>query len=105
MKWINALYRWAFRIRYATATHRQFRAYVTHFYDHYNENEYSFNQHRITKCRFYDFPKSITIEIHSLSPGMIIGPKGETLDRFKAYMQKRYPKPIHIRLEETNPFK
>ena len=94
-------------VRYQSDAHRKFRSFITNFYDHYNDGHkvYHFGSFRITKCRFYDFPKSITIEIHSLSPGMIIGPKGETLDRFKAFMQKRYSKPVNIQINETNPFK
>jgi len=77
---------------------------VINFYDHYDP-EYTFYSYRITKIRMYDYPSSIVIEIHSLSPGMIIGIKGETLERLKFFFQARYLKPITIKLEETNPFK
>jgi ribosomal protein S3 len=96
--------KWYFQMRYKTPEHRQFRSFITNFYDQYS-TEYHFNSYRITKCRLYNYPKRILIEIHSLSPGMIIGAYGRCLDDFKAYMQKRYSKPITVKLEESNPFK
>jgi ribosomal protein S3 len=77
---------------------------IISFYDNYSA-EFHYNMFRITKCRLYNYPKGIVIEIYSLSPGMIIGPKGKHMDDFKTHMQKRYSKPVKIILEETNPFK
>jgi ribosomal protein S3 len=105
MKLLKIISNFIFLVRYKSSDHKKFRSYITNFYDHYNDTQFSFNSFRITKCRFYEYPKRFIIEIHSLSPGMIIGPRGRHIDDFKAYMQKRYSKPIEIKLEETNPFK
>lgn len=100
-KWLKAI----FIINYNSDAHRKLRSLITSFYDHYDSN-YSFNTYRITKCMFYNFPNYLLVEIHSLSPGMIIGERGNCLDRLKDFIQKRYPeKTIKISLEETNPFK
>jgi ribosomal protein S3 len=45
------------------------------------------------------------VEIHSLSPGAIIGKRGECIDRLKSYLENQLAKPIEINLQETNPFK
>ena len=105
MKSMTPLLKFIFKVRYKSDEHRKFRSLFTAFYDQYNDFEYSFSSYRITKCRLYNYPKSIVIEIHSLSPGMIIGINGKCIDAFKAYMQKRYDKPITVNLQETNPFK
>lgn len=101
---IKTIIRWFFLVRYKTDEHKKFRVYFTNFYDNYDLSLH-YNAFRITKCRFYNFPKHITIEIHSLSPGMIIGIRGECIDRLKAFLTAKYKKPINIQLEETNPFK
>lgn len=105
MKLIKSIQRWYFRVRYNTIEFRKFKGLICNFYDNYYENEFHFNSFRITKCRIYDYPKYISVEIHSLSPGMIIGPHGKHMDDLTAYLQKRYSKPIKITLEETNIFK
>lgn len=97
--------RYIFRVKYGTEKFRKFKAFLINFYDYHFEPEFHYYSFRITKCRLYDYPHSITIEIHSLAPGMIIGPRGEHIDALKEYMSKRYSKPIKIDLQETNPFK
>lgn len=103
-KYIYKLLKHLFCVRYGSLDHKLFRAYVTNFYDNYNP-EHSFNSYRITKIRIYDFPRKIVIEINSLSPGMIIGVRGNTIDRFKNFMQSKYKKPLSVKLEESNPFR
>lgn len=93
-----------FRCRYNSKTFKTFRYFICDFYDNYNV-EYSFNSYRITKCRIYNFPKRIIIQIHSLSPGIIIGKGGKDILKLENYMQSRYSKPVKIELKETNPFK
>jgi ribosomal protein S3 len=105
MKIFKSFQQWRYRVRYNTEEFKKFKSWVINFYDGYNENEYHFNTYRITKFRLYNYPKHILVEIHSLSPGMIIGKSGKCLDDFTAYLQKRFSKPIKIILEETNPFK
>lgn len=105
MKLIKSIYKHIFRVKYDTDKFRKFRSFITNFYDYHFEPTYTYSHFRITKCRMYDYPDYITIEIHSLSPGMIIGPQGMHLDHLKEYMSKRYSKPIKIEIMETNPFK
>lgn len=104
MKIIKSIKKWLFRVRYNTDEFRKFKAYITNFYDGY-DTQWTWNNYRITKCRLYKYPKSIVVEIHSLAPGMIIGLKGECIDRLKAFLSGRYGKPVNIDLHETNPFK
>lgn len=101
----ESVYKWFFKVKYNTHEFRKFKGFITAFYDDYFEPEFTYSHFRITKCRIYTFPKSILIEIHSLSPGMIIGPKGAHIDALKTYMQSRYSKSVNIDLKETNPFK
>ncbi len=103
-KWLQNIFKWFHQVHYNSKEHKRFRGYVTNFYDHYDPG-YGFSNYRITKIRLYDYRKKIVIQIHSIAPGMIIGKSGNTLDRFKSYMQTRYGKPIQVTLEETNPFK
>lgn len=105
MKFITNLVKVIFRLRYSSDTHRKLRSLVVNFYDYYNEHKWTFNSYRITKCRFYNYPRSLVIEIHSLSPGMIIGKQGQCIDSLKEHIQKRFKKTVVIKLEETNPFK
>src|SRR5688572_19022401 len=93
-----------FRCRYNSKRFKQFKGLIMSFYDNYSP-EFCFNNFRITKCRLYNLPSAMRIEIHTLSPGMIIGKGGKCYDDLKAFLQKRYSKPIEIKLEETNPFK
>lgn len=94
-----------FKVRLSSEEFRKFKAFITNFYDYHFEPELHFSNFRITKCRMYNYPRSITIEIYALAPGMIIGPYGKHLDALKEYMSKRYSKLIIIDLQETNPFK
>ena len=96
---------WRYRVHYNTKEFKIFKGLVMNFYDHFYENEFHFNNFRITKIRLYNYPTYFLVEIHSLSPGMIIGPSGKHMDDFTAFLQKRYSKPIKLKLEETNPFK
>lgn len=96
--------KYIFRIRYNTKEFKIFRQYVISFYENY-DTEYTFNSFRITKIRMYNYPRSVVIEINSLSPGMIIVVRGRTLDKFKSFIEKRYSKPVTVVLEESNPFK
>jgi hypothetical protein len=104
MKYLKSCILFIFRSRYNSNEFRHFKGLMQSFYDNYDP-EFEFNRYRITKCRLYSLPSSILIEIHSLSPGMIIGKGGKCYDDLKTFMQKRYTKPVTIKLEETNPFK
>jgi len=97
--------KWFFKVKYKSDKHNKLKSFFTIFYDNHFEPEFTFQNFRITKCIFYDYPSHILIEIHSLSPGMIIGPRGEHMNSLTAYMQKRITKPVKIELKETNPFK
>lgn len=99
-----AICKWLFKVKYKTNEHRLFRAYVTNFFDNYDAHLH-YNTFKITKCRLYNFPQKIVIEIHSISPGLIIGKRGECIDRLRSFLGSKYKKPIDIQLEETNPFK
>lgn len=103
---INAHFlKWLFKVKYKSDTHNKLKSLLISFYDNHFEPNIHYSNFRITKCRFYNYPSHILIEIHSLSPGMIIGPRGEHMDALTAYMLLRFPKPVKIKLEETNPFK
>lgn len=104
LKYIKYWALFIFRCRYNSKHFRQFKGLIISFYDNY-DSEMGFYRFRITKCRIYNLPSSIIIEIHSLSPGMIIGKGGKCYDDLKTFLQKRYTKPVTIKLEETNPFK
>lgn len=104
MKLINHLWILLFKVRYNTKLSCRFKSCIINFYDYYN-TEWHFNSYRITKISLYNMPKKMIVEIHSLSPGMIIGKSGKCIDRLKAHLQKSFSKPIEIKLEETNPFK
>lgn len=104
MKMLNKLIRFLFRVRYNTKTFQRFKTTISYFYDGYDESIH-YNSYKITKCRLYSFPSKVVVEIHSISPGMIIGKRGECIDRLKALLQKQFTKPVEIKLEETNPFK
>lgn len=103
-KLFKAISKWFFKVSYETPEHKKFRAYITNFYDNYDPNLH-YNMYKITKCRVYNFPKQIVIEIHSISPGMIVGPRDECIERLKSFLGSKYKKPISIDLQETNPFK
>lgn len=105
MKIINSIRKQIFVVGRNTDKFRQFKAFITNFYDYHFEPDHHYASFRITKCLFYNYPNSITIEIHSLAPGMIIGPRGKHMDALKEYLSKRYSKTINIELKETNPFK
>lgn len=105
MKLIKLIKKRIFRVRLSSEEFRKFKAFITNFYDYHFAPEFHYSSFRITKCRIYNYPSSITIEIHALAPGMIIGPYGKHIDALKEYMAKRYSKPIIIDLQETNPFK
>lgn len=104
MKVIRKLWLLLFKVRYDSNEFRRFKSAVINFYENYS-SEWHFNSYRITKCRLYNLPAKMIVEIHSLSPGMIIGKRGECIDRLKALLQKQFYKPLEIKLEETNPFK
>lgn len=97
--------KWWFRIKYNSPIHRKLRSLVINFYDYHHEPEFNYLHFKITKCRFYDYPSYMLIEIHSLSPGMIIGARGKCLDAFTNFMKSQLSKTVKIQLEETNPFK
>jgi ribosomal protein S3 len=102
---INAPFlKWLFKVKYKSATHNKLKAYFTSFYRNHFVPTFDYNNFRITKCCFYNYPSHLLIEIHSLSPGMIIGPRGEHMEALTEYMQKRISKPVKLKLEETNPF-
>jgi hypothetical protein len=105
MNIISVFYKWRFRIKYNSASHRRLRSLVINFYDYHSEPEFHYLHFKITKCRFYDYPSHMLIEIHSLSPGMIIGARGKCMDAFTNFMRSQLCKPVKIQLEETNPFK
>lgn len=102
---VKSFKKWFYKVEYDTQEFRKFKGFIIAFYDYHFEPDYHFHSFRLTKVRLYIYPKSITIEIHSLSPGMIIGKSGKNIDALQAYMQKRYSKPVKIDLQETNPFK
>lgn len=102
---IKLITKWYFMVKCNSKEFIKFKSLFTSFYDYHFEPEHHFNSFRITKVRLYFLPKEIIIEIHSLAPGMIIGPYGKHMDALKEYMSKRYSKPIKIDLQETNPFK
>lgn len=104
MKILRKLILFIFRVPPTTKKFKHFKALFINFYDCYN-TEWQFHSFRITKCRVYDLPKKMIVEIHSLSPGMIIGKSGKCIDALQAHLQKKFSKYVEIKLEETNPFK
>ena len=105
MKAINNILKWFFKIKYDSDFHSKLRSHVIYFYNYYFEPEYSYSNFRLTKCRFYNFPSYVLIELHSLAPGLIIGASGKNIDAFTKFLQKKISKPVKIKIEETNPFK
>jgi hypothetical protein len=94
-----------FRIKAGSAFHKTLKTHFTNFYAYHFEPELSYHHFKITKVKFYNFPSYLLIEIHSLTPGMIIGPRGGHMDALKNRLNDIFNKPVKIQLEETNPFK
>lgn len=98
------LFLWFYEVKYDSDLFKEFKSSLICFYDYYSD-DWHFNNYRITKCRLYNFPNKMIVEIHSLSPGMIIGKSGKCIDALKFRLEKVLSKPIEINLQETNPFK
>jgi ribosomal protein S3 len=102
---ITKIKKWIFKIKIGSPLHNKLKAHITNFYSYHFEPYFSYHNFKITKLKFYNFPSCLTIEIHSLSPGIIIGPRGEHIDALTDRLKDKFDKPVKIQLEETNPFK
>ena len=47
------------------------------------------------------FPEKINVNIHTVRPGLVIGPRGATIEAVKADMQKKVQRPLNISIVEV----
>ncbi|MCB1315942.1 MAG: 30S ribosomal protein S3, partial [Leptospiraceae bacterium] len=55
-----------------------------------------FKRAGIVKIVVERFPEKITINIHTVRPGVIIGQKGSSIEAIKEELKKRVKKPLNI---------
>lgn len=54
----------------------------------------------IAKIEVIRYPGKVTINIHTASPGLVIGKKGSTIDKIEKNLKKITDKAIHVNIQE-----
>ncbi len=61
-----------------------------------------FNKSGIIRVVIDRYPEKIHVKMHSTKPGIVIGPRGKSIDALKAQLSKLVSKPLEIKIIEVS---